>query len=111
MKRILMIALLLILTANAVAPRAGAADCKSIAQVTGDIWKKWGAVIVAVGCGVVAATGHVDPKACLKSPKYADAVSQMVTFFNDQVNNNWATIGPRRIELGVNQEGDLFGPG
>jgi hypothetical protein len=92
-------------------PAAKADDCKSLAQVTGDIWQKWGAVIAAVGCGVAAAAGVVKPKTCLSSAQYAEAVDKMVDYFNEKANNGWATIGPRRIDFGSTQEGTLIGPG
>ncbi|MDQ3821524.1 MAG: hypothetical protein M3362_28120, partial [Acidobacteriota bacterium] len=51
------------------------------------------------------------PKTCLNSPKYAQAVGKMVTYFNEKVNNSWATLGPRQMEFGSTQEGNLIGPG
>ena len=85
--------------------------CRSAAQVFGDVYEKWGAVIIATGCvaAVNVGTGGVAMAAtlnCIKnSTKYAEAVEQMVSFFNAAVNNSRWTIGPRRIDWGKVQTG------
>jgi hypothetical protein len=85
--------------------------CKSAAQVFGDVYEKWGAVIIATGCvaAVNVGTGGVAMAAtlnCIKNAqKYAESAEQMVSFFNAAVNNNRWTIGPRRIEWGKVQTG------
>lgn len=87
--------------------------CRSAAQVFGDVYEKWGAVIIATGCvaAVNVGTGGVAMAAtlnCIKnSTKYAEAVEQMVSFFNAAVNNNRWTIGPRRMEWGKIQTGSV----
>ena len=87
--------------------------CRSAAQVFGDVYEKWGAVIIATGCvvGVNAGTGGVAMAAtltCIKNAqKYAEAAEAMVSFFNAAVNNNRWTIGPRRIEWGNTQTGSV----
>lgn len=87
--------------------------CRSAAQVFGDVYEKWGAVIIATGCvaAVNVGTGGVAMAAtlnCIKnSTKYAEAVEQMVSFFNQAMNNNRWTIGPRRLEWSKMQTGSV----
>lgn len=87
--------------------------CRSAAQVFSDVYDKWGAVIIATGCVVAvnAGSGGVAMAAtlnCIKNAKkYAEAVEQMVSFFNAAMNNNRWTIGPRRIEWGNTQTGSV----
>lgn len=87
--------------------------CRSAAQVFSDVYAKWGAVIIATGCvvGVNAGSGGVAMAAtlnCIKNAqKYAEAVEEMVKFFNNAMNNNRWTIGPRRIEWGNTQTGSV----
>jgi len=111
MKRTVVIASLLILAMNLPSSSAPAAECKSIAQITSDIWKKWAAVGAALGCQALAAEGDISANVCANSSKYPEAVNQMLAFYNQEVNNNWAEIGPRKIEFGTSQEGDVIGPG
>jgi len=85
--------------------------CKSGAQVFGDVYKKWGEVIIATGCvvGVNAGTGGLAVGLTLqcisKADKYAKAAEDMVKFFNASADNGRWTIGPRRIEWGQPQTG------
>lgn len=85
--------------------------CRSAAQVFGDVYQKWGAVIIATGCvaAVNVGTGGVAMAAtlnCIKNAKkYAEAAEEMVKFFNAAMNNNRWTIGPRQIEWGKVQTG------
>lgn len=85
--------------------------CKSGAQVFGDLYKKWGEVAIATGCvvGVNVGTGGLAMPATLecirKADKYAEAVEDMVKFFNQAADNGRWTIGPRRIEWGKTQTG------
>ncbi|MEK7725177.1 MAG: hypothetical protein AAB336_12550 [Acidobacteriota bacterium] len=85
--------------------------CRSASQVFGDVYEKWGAVIIATGCvaAVNVGTGGVAMAAtlnCIKnSQKYAESVEQMVSFFNAAVNNSRWTIGPRRMDWGKVQTG------
>lgn len=94
-------------------PAARAETCRSAAQVTGDIYKKWGEVIIAAGCvtGVTVASGGVALPVTLKcidkADKYAESVEKMVSWFNTMANNGRWTIGPRRIEFGNTQTGSL----
>ena len=103
--------LFLILTLSATAfPQD---KCRSGAQVFGDVYEKWGAVIIASGCvvGVNAGTGGVAMPLTLQcisnAKKYAEATEQMVKFFNQQANNGRWTIGPRRIEWNKAQTGTV----
>lgn len=87
--------------------------CRSAAQVFGDVYKKWGDVAIATGCvvGVTATTAGIGMAATLecirKADKYAQAVEDMVKFFNAAANNGRWTIGPRRIEWGTPQTGTV----
>lgn len=89
-------------------------NCRSAAQVFGDLYKKWGDVAIATGCvvGVTAGTGGVAMAATLecirKADKYAKAVEDMVKFFNANADNGRWTIGPRRIEFGTTQSGAVL---
>lgn len=88
--------------------------CRSAVQVFGDIYEKWGAVIIATGCvaAVNVGTGGVamaSTLTCVKNAtKYAEATEQMVKFFNERANNSRWTIGPRRIEWGKVQTGTVI---
>lgn len=87
--------------------------CRSAAQVFGDVYEKWGAVMIATGCvaAVNAGTGGLAMPAtlqCIKnSQKYAEAAEQMVKFFNAAADNGRWTIGPRRIDWGKAQTGSV----
>jgi hypothetical protein len=86
-------------------------NCRSAAQIFGDLYKKWGDVAIATGCvvSVTAGTGGIGLAATLecirKADKYAKAVEDMVKFFNENANNGRWTIGPRKIEFGTTQSG------
>lgn len=88
-------------------------NCRSAAQVFGDLYKKWGEVAIATGCvvGVTVGTAGIGMAATLecirKADKYAEAVEDMVKFFNDNAGNGRWTIGPRKIEWGKLQTGSV----
>ncbi len=88
-------------------------NCKSVAQIFGDVYEKWGAVIIATGCvaAVNVGTGGVALPAtlnCIKNAKkYAEAVEAMVKFFNQNAGNSRWKIGPRQIEWGKVQTGTV----
>lgn len=114
MKRIICLSLFLTFALNSMTmPTVRAENCRSAAQVTGDIYKKWGEVIIAAGCvtGVTVSTGGVALPVTLKciekAEKYAESVEKMVSWFNTMANNGRWTIGPRRIEFGNTQTGSL----
>ncbi len=77
----------------------------------GDVYKKWGEVIIASGCiaGINLGTGGIAMPLTLecirKADKYAEAVEEMVKFFNANADNGRWTIRPRRIEWGKAQTG------
>ena len=117
MNKILLSLFLVFATYATNLPTARAEDCRSTAQVVGDIYKKWGDVIIATGCvaGVAIATGGAALPVTLKcvdnADKYAKAVEEMIKFFNAAAGNSWARIGPRRIEYGNTQTGTLISTG
>jgi hypothetical protein len=49
-KRIVIVVMMMLALSQAAAPRAEAQNCKSPAQIVSNIWKKWGDIIIAVGC-------------------------------------------------------------
>ena len=106
--KILTIIFLIITLSTTASPQD---KCRSAAQVFGDVYEKWGAVIIATGCvaAVNVGSGGVAMPAtlqCIKnSQKYAEATEQMVKFFNAAADNGRWTIGPRRIEWGKAQNG------
>ncbi len=109
--KILTTLILMFVLHSSVVPATRADACRSAAQVFGDIYKKWGEVIIATGCvgGVNVGTGGVAIGLTLqciqKADKYAQAVEDMVKFFNTNADNGRWTIGPRRIEWGKVQTG------
>ena len=108
-KALITIFLVLILTATAFPQDR----CKSGAQVFGDVYKKWGDVIIATGCvaAVNAGTGGLAVGLTLqcisKADKYAKAAEEMVKYFNASADNGRWTIGPRRIDWGQPQTGSV----
>ncbi len=87
--------------------------CRSAAQVFSDVYEKWGAVIIATGCvvGVNAGSGGLAMAAtltCIKNAKkYAEALEQMVKFFNERAGSSRWKIGPRKMEWGSVQSGKV----
>ena len=126
-KKIVIVAVMMLTINAATAAPAQAQNCKSPAQIVSNVWKKWGDVIIAVGCVAksAAATGAVAPVTggtslvatatlsaqCIRNTqKYKEAIEKMVSLFNDLADNGQATLGPRRIEFGNIQNGVLLGP-
>ena len=121
-KNMLITSLFILLIHATSAPTASAQNCRSLGQLVGDIWNKWGETIIKVGCvakavGETAATGGASLPAtvvrsaqCIKNAsKYKEAAEAMVGVFNALADNGPATIGPRRIEFGSRQNGTLIG--
>jgi hypothetical protein len=79
-----------------------AQSCTSAAKVTADIWDVVGPYATTVGC----ASG--DPTLCTAA-QLAEFTAKCITFWNNQVNNSWATIGPRDMEFGKTYTGTLVG--
>lgn len=102
-------------TAAAPVSQAHAGSCGSIASVSRDIWKNYDQVILAAGCAVVtvATEGAVPPNVCLDNAKKAAKVGEdMIAFWNKAAKTNaWATIGPRRLDLGEHLKGRLVSTG
>jgi len=126
-KKIVIVALMVLIVNATSAPCANAQNCKSPAQLVSNIWKKWGDTIIAVGCvaksaaaasaaapvtgGVsLAATATLSATCIRNTQKYKEAIEKMVSAFNDLADNGPATLGPRRIEFGNLQTGVLIGP-
>ena len=118
LKKKILVTCMLVVTINATAaPTAQAQNCQSLLQLVGNVWKKWGEVIIATGCvaGTTIATGGLAAGASLacvrNADKYKKAAEKMLALFNDLADNGPATIGPRRIEFGRTQSGTVLGPG
>lgn len=87
------------------------AGCRSAAQIAADLWKKWGDEALIAGCAVAAVEG-VPFGACLKAAQLYEKIAvASVRFWNTAAANSWATLGPRRIELGTPQSGTLVSTG
>ncbi len=80
---------------------AEAKPCGSAATVASDIWDKWGDVAAKAGCAAGTVAAGIDYSACYATvSKYTELVESMVSWWNKQADNSWATIGPRKIEVG-----------
>jgi hypothetical protein len=93
---------------------AHAGSCDSAAKVLSDIWPEYDKVVNVAGCTIVtvASNGTVPPNACLDvATKVADITENMISFWNKMVNNNWATIGPRRLDYGTTLTGTVVSKG
>ncbi len=89
-------------------------SCGSGASVIADLWKEYGAVAKTVGCFSAEAVslGQIPYEACYKSAsQFEKTLEDMIAFWNKMANNNWATIGPRRLEFGDWLEGRLVSTG
>jgi hypothetical protein len=83
------------LTGLAAAPAHAQSKCNSASKVTSAIWAKYDTELKKVGC----------KKGGEKCSKMEAVVREMVSFWNQQAGNGWATIGPREILF----EGKLSG--
>lgn len=98
----------------AAVPQAKAASCNSAAKVSADVWKEYGTVAKGMGCVLATALsqGAVDTIKCLETAnKYDKSVQSMISFWNKMADNSWATIGPRRMDIGVTSKGKLVSTG
>lgn len=90
-------------------------NCGSAAKVVSDLWKEYGEQAKLLGCtgaqAVLATEGvAVDVQKCIEQADKADEMLQrMISFWNDNANNSWATIGPRRLAFRKSQKGTLRG--
>ncbi len=85
-----------------------AQSCNSAAQIVSDIWDAAEDKAVAVGCSSASVSTGYGLVACaaLKGVQYT---SKMITYWNSKVNNSWATIGPRSIQKGDTENGNIIG--
>jgi hypothetical protein len=85
-----------------------AQSCTSAAQVVADVWEKAGEVAMAIGCGVATVAGGVDFSTCYASANFlSELTSTLIGWWNSVVDNSWATIGPRLLELNTDLDGKL----
>lgn len=105
-------------------PFAYAANCQTGAKVASDLWKTYDDEAKKVGCvlgtgaAVIATGGMKLPEAakiyseCLQKTDKADQIARnVIQQWNDLVNNNWATIGPRKLEMNSTQTGTIRSQG
>ena len=108
----------------AASPVTHAANCQTGAKVASDLWKTYDDEAKKVGCvlgtgAVVIATGGMKlPEAvkiyseCLQKADKADKITRnVIQKWNDLVNNNWATLGPRKLEMNDTQTGTIRSQG
>jgi hypothetical protein len=87
-----------------------AQNCNSAASVVADIWSKVHDVAIQGGCIAADAAGYVNYDACFNTvTKINDLTGKLVTFWNSKVNNSWATIGPRKLDLNQWHTGNIVG--
>jgi hypothetical protein len=104
-----------ILTASALAAvalaapaRAEAACGSSAATVAADVWEEFHDEALYVGCAVGAVLASADFSDCYDTAvTYNDIFTSMVDWWNDMVNNSWATIGPRQLQWSGIMNGTL----
>src|SRR3990172_10978307 len=85
-----------------------AQNCNSAASVAADIWGKAHDVAIQGGCALANAAGYVDYDACFNTAtKINDLTNNLVQFWNSKVNNSWATIGPRKLDLNQWHTGNI----
>jgi hypothetical protein len=87
---------------------------QSAAKVFSEIWDKWDDIAAKAGCALasVAAKNPALYVDCVeKVGKLDDLAKQMVSFWNQQAGNGWATLGPRRLDLGTDLDGKLVSIG
>lgn len=89
-------------------------SCGSLTSVAADLWKEYGEVAKQVGCfsAVALSKGMIPYEACYDGvTQYEETVKKMIAFWNKMAKNGWATIGPRRLEIGSWLEGRLVSTG
>ncbi len=110
----LTISVLAIALLFSVSSQSHAQNCNSAASVVADIWTKVHDVAIEIGCGGARAmtAGNLNYSLCFNTAgKLNDLTGNLVQFWNSQVNNSWATVGPRRLDLNQNHTGTLVSTG
>ncbi len=114
----LFLTLLLLLSVSISSSQAQ--SCNSAASVVSDIFNKVHDLVVANGCvtGSDAAATRTRNNygqnyfVCFNTASQINELqNQLVLFWNSKVNNSWATIGPRRLDLNQNHTGTLVSTG
>jgi hypothetical protein len=85
----------------AAAPAHAQSKCNSASKVTSAIWSKYGEELKKAGC----------KKGGEKCSKMEAVVREMVSFWNQQAENGWATIGPREIVFEGKLDGKIVAGG
>jgi len=84
-----------------------AQKCNSGATITADIWDEVTSLYATIPCSVGDGVASED---CLELVKdLFDHQRHLINFWNNAANNNWATIGPRQMQIDKKYEGTLVG--
>ena len=82
-------------------PAEAQSKCTSGSKVSAAIWEKYGESLKKAGC----------KKGGEKCAKMEQVVKEMISFWNQQVGNSWATIGPREIVFSGKLDGKVVAGG
>lgn len=98
-----------------------AQSCSGATTVTSDIWAHFAEVTTDMGCTILreyAVEGGAPYRAartlnpsCWAADVHAVVLQEMIGYWNYRVENSWATVGPRRIDLGTSETGRLVSTG
>lgn len=112
MKYLTPVLLVVVMLLSLTVKQSYAQNCNSAASVAADIWGKVHNVAIQGGCAAAQAAGYVDYASCFNTAtKINDLTGKLVQFWNSKVNNSWATIGPRRLNLNQNLTGTIVSTG
>lgn len=102
--RVLGVALALAVSGTAVGSAHAQSACNSGAKVLDAVWARWGERVKAKNCK--------DSDECLaNAQKKEDLYKEMITFWNQQAQGSWATIGPRPLLPGSLHDGKVLAGG
>lgn len=83
-----------------------AQSCNTGANITADIWEMVSDDLVKFGCNLSDGE-YYD---CLESGNnVVTFINDLVRYWNQNANNSWSTIGPRKMEIGERYNGKLIG--
>jgi hypothetical protein len=117
----LLLTLALTVTPFVLPQPASAQSCSGATTVTSDIWAHFAEVTTDLGCTLLreyadegGAPYRVARSArpnCWAADVHSAILQEMITYWNYRVDNSWATIGPRRIDLDEHETGRLVSTG